>query len=327
MVLLACNNLSQMISVRNYILILLICTLMAIMVPSTKGGEPYIGWKCVDKTGNYTLNSPYQSNLIAALSNLTTLSSSNSFANFTAGDATDAGKNKVYALYDCRDDLPLQTCHDCVVNASATITQICPLNKEAVITYEECFLRYASHPIVATLELKYALSYCNLAVPDDRGAMNRTVTTIVEKLIDEATSGSASRYFAVGRGSYFVHQDVYCLVQCTPDLSRSDCKECLMDAYNSTIADCASKSMLVGLHSGPSCRIRYSWFRFFNLTSGVGLGPSPSPSFPVGSPRFSPLPINATPRSRKSNGSHGGSLTISNAKLIPLLFSLFLFCV
>jgi len=97
------DNLSCMISIPNCLLTLLIYSLIAIMVPSAKGVEPYMVWKCVDKTGNYTLNSPYQSNLLAALSNLSTLSSSNSFANFTA---SDDGKNRVYALYDCRDDLP-----------------------------------------------------------------------------------------------------------------------------------------------------------------------------------------------------------------------------
>lgn len=105
---------------------------------SEGNNEPvFLGWKCDYSNGNYTKNSPYHINLLNAFSNLTSYSSSNTFADYVASTDEDDNTNKVYALYDCRKDLTLRTCHDCVADATIKLLQRCP-SLEAIATYEVC---------------------------------------------------------------------------------------------------------------------------------------------------------------------------------------------
>uniref|UniRef100_A0A803NDX2 Gnk2-homologous domain-containing protein n=1 Tax=Chenopodium quinoa TaxID=63459 RepID=A0A803NDX2_CHEQI len=228
------------------------------------------GWKCIDSNGigNYTKNSLFHSNLLNALSNLTSLSSSNIFSNYSEGVREDAA-NEVFALYDCRNDLPLRTCHDCVEEATKNLLEICT-SKEAIAHYEQCMLRYANRPIYNIMELKPQLYFCEISIPDG-GELNRTVEPILKGLIDQATMENSSRYFGLGDESYFEYQRVYSMVQCTPDISREQCKECLMNSLNYTL-QCSNGSMMSSYHGVPSCFMRYDFVSFYNISS-----PSPSP--------------------------------------------------
>ncbi|XP_021738827.1 cysteine-rich receptor-like protein kinase 25 [Chenopodium quinoa] len=240
-----------------------------------------IGLECdYSKGNNYIENSSYHLNLLSAFSNLTYFSSFNTFSNLTAGSDEDA-TNKVYALYDCRLDLTLQTCQDCIEDATKFLLKMCPL-KESMAVYGECMLRYANRPIFAMMELRPSFIECVISTPDG-GELNRTVEPIFTRLIDEVTSRNSAQYFAVGEGSYFEYQKVYCLVQCTPDISRVQCKECLMNALNYTLQCANSSSGLGSYHNGPSCQTRYGVFPFFDLSSS-----SRHPVQPTASPPISP---------------------------------------
>ncbi|KMT17969.1 hypothetical protein BVRB_2g033150 [Beta vulgaris subsp. vulgaris] len=260
-------------------LLLLFATSLYLINPTTCLESPiFLGWKC-DPKANYTENSPYHSNLLKAFSNLTSLSSFNTFSTFTAG-SDDEATNKVYALYDCRNDLPLRICHDCVEDAAKNLVQLCS-SKEAKVTYEECLLRYANRPIFAKMELEPYYRECQISIPDG-GELNRTIEPIFRGLIDQATSKNSSRYFAMEQMSYFEYQKVDCLVQCTPDISREECKECLMDALNYTL-ECANSSLMLSYHLAPSCQMRYDVLqRFVNISS------SPIPSSMASPPTLSP---------------------------------------
>lgn len=145
-------------------------------------------------------------------------------------------------------------------------------------------LRYANRQIFAEVELKPFYNDCEISIPDG-GELNRIVETTIKGLIDEATSENSSGYFATREKTYFEYQKVYSLVQCTPDLSKEQCKECLVDALNHTL-DCANASLMISYHHVPSCQMRYDVVRhFFNLsTSTVSVSPMASP--PISSPQL-----------------------------------------
>ena len=103
----------------------------------------FLAWKCNDSKGNYTENSPYHINLLNAFSNLTSLSISQTFANLSTSTDENDNTNKVYALYDCRKDLTLTTCHHCVVDATDNILHRCP-SLEAIVMYEVFFRVFQS---------------------------------------------------------------------------------------------------------------------------------------------------------------------------------------
>ncbi|XP_021713477.1 cysteine-rich receptor-like protein kinase 25 [Chenopodium quinoa] len=249
-------------------------SLSLISLTTSQNNPIFLGWKCEDSNGNYTKNSLFHSNLLNAFSNLTSLSSSNIFSNYSGGIREDAA-NEVFALYDCRNDLPLRTCHDCVEEAAKNLLEICT-SKEAITYYEQCMLRYANRPIYNIMELKPQLYFCEISIPDG-GELNRTVEPILKGLIDEATMENSSRYFGLGDESYFEYQRVYSMVQCTPDISREQCKECLMNSLNYNPSNVQNDSMMSSYHGVPKLlyEIRFSYL-FYNISS-----PSPSPVPPM----------------------------------------------
>uniref|UniRef100_A0A803NAK3 Gnk2-homologous domain-containing protein n=1 Tax=Chenopodium quinoa TaxID=63459 RepID=A0A803NAK3_CHEQI len=197
---------------------------------------------CDDTMGTYTSNSTFSSNLKLAFSNLTTLSSSRIFSNVTIGsDEAD----KVYALYDCRNDISLDKCHRCIEDAIESILDLCNAQpKEAIVMYEECMLRYANRMIFSTMELTPNYTNCDMVYYTNRN-IKEAVKSTLESLVDEATKESkSSSYFASKPMIRIVDRYFYFLVQCTPDLSRVQCKECLTNALNFTVESCASDNRL-----------------------------------------------------------------------------------
>ncbi|CAO2818024.1 unnamed protein product [Amaranthus hypochondriacus] len=243
----------------------------------------FLAWKCDYLKGNYTENSTYHINLLNVFSNLTSLSISQKFGNLSRSTEEHDNTNKVYALYDCRRDLTLTTCHHCVVDATNNVLHRCP-SLEAIVMYEECILRYANRPIVSIMEQIPYFFDCQITIPDG-GELSRIIKPIFTNLIDEAVSNNSttSKYFAAKKEDYLKYQKVSCLLQCTPDITQQECKDCLTEALNATL-ECGSSSGMVSYYIVPSCRMRYDVIRhLFNVSSSL---PPMAMSSP---PHLSPL--------------------------------------
>ncbi|XP_028760900.1 cysteine-rich repeat secretory protein 1-like [Neltuma alba] len=113
----------------------------------------YIDHNCTTNK-NFTSNSPYQYNLNTLLisfysmadgTNTTPEFNTTSFGGTNTNDA-------VYGAYMCRGDVPTQICRDCVQDATNRIASECPCEKEAIIWYFECFLRYSDRSFFSTLQ-------------------------------------------------------------------------------------------------------------------------------------------------------------------------------
>ena len=68
------------------------------------------------------------------------------------------------------------------------------------------------------------------------------------------------------------NQTLYSLVQCTPDLSGTDCNNCLQDAIKILPSCCSGKQG--GRIVFPSCNLRYELYQFYETVATV---PPPSP--------------------------------------------------
>ena len=144
-------------------------------------------------------------------------------------------------------------------------------------------VRYANRPIVSIMEQIPYFSDCKFSIPDG-GELSRIIKPIFTNLIDEAISNNSRlKYSAAKNEDYFEYQKVYCLLQCTPDITQQECKDCLTEAMNKTI-DCANSSGMISYYIVPSCRMRYDVIRhFFNVSSSL---PPMAMSSP---PPFSPI--------------------------------------
>lgn len=105
---------------------------------------------------------------------------------------------------------------------------------------------------------------------------NQVLGNLLYGLRNTASGGDARKKYATGnaRGPNF--QDIYGLMQCTPDIDGLKCDECLAGAIADLKTCCDDK---IGARViRPSCTIRYEAYRFYEVTAAEAPPPSPPTS-------------------------------------------------
>jgi hypothetical protein len=166
------------------------------------------------------------------------------------------------------------------------VVQRCPIEKEAIIWYDQCFLRYSNGNIFSSLSQTpwfYISSAPNITV--DVEINKRVVDAISDAAYEAASAPSGKRKFAAKEVSYTVFESLYVLVQCTPDLSKYDCNRCLLLANPYIPVNKPGGRVIY-----PSCNFRYETYLFYNEAAVVAMSPPPL-STPVVPLPPSPGPI------------------------------------
>lgn len=223
---------------------------------------------CTNST-TFTRNSTFQENLDVLLSSLSSNSTHLSgFYNTSAGQDSD----NVYGLFLCRGDLSTDVCKDCVTLATQAIIQRCPTQREAIIFYDECLLRYSNQFIFSRMAQEPVLYLLNSQNITDQERFNEIVDTTMDDTALQAANASAGKKFAIKKVNITQSQSLYTLAQCTPDISVSVCGQCLQLAISRLPGCCSGKQG--GRVLFPSCNIRYEIYEFYNATA---LPPPPPP--------------------------------------------------
>ncbi|XP_050288760.1 cysteine-rich receptor-like protein kinase 10 [Quercus robur] len=234
-------------------------------------------------------NSTYQSNLKDLLLSLSSNSTREiGFYNNTVGQNPETS---VYGLFLCRGDLTPDACQDCVSTATNEIVQqYCPVEKVAMIWYDECMLRYSNRSIFSVMEdqpRKYLWNVLDITEPDRFLKLAQTTLSDLVPLAANASSGA--KKFATKEVNFTVLQTMYSLVQCTPDLSSFDCNRCLREAITNVPTCCSGKQG--GRVMYPSCTIRYEVSPFYQIKAVAPPAPAPGPA---------PIPLLLPPPPGKS---------------------------
>ncbi|XP_021852957.2 cysteine-rich receptor-like protein kinase 10 isoform X2 [Spinacia oleracea] len=260
---------------------------------------------CSVSVANYTINSVYQKNLNLLFSDLSSKTSTQKFYNSTIGDDPD----KVYGLYQCREDVSLEICRQCIKEATQKIVQVCPLKKEAIVWYLECMLRYSKSSIFSLLDMSvHDYKHSSIGV-SNYSQFSPVLASEMDKVIDQAALSTSSGHFATRRARWSSYETVYCLAQCTPDLSGRDCNNCLHIALRIMFIANFNNSVAIGIFF-PSCQLRYGRVQFYD-----DLVPKPP------APTSSSSPITMTnPGKSKADRSH--ILNISLGVLVAILIVL-----
>ncbi|XP_024028851.1 cysteine-rich receptor-like protein kinase 10 isoform X2 [Morus notabilis] len=249
--------------------VILVTFLISLGLLHIEAAPTYVHSRC---TGNFTQNSLYQSNLNLLLSSLSSNATTHFFYNTTVAAATS---DTVYGLFLCRGDIDdAGVCQACVAAAAEKVLKKCPRQKEAIIWYEECMLRYANRSFFGVMDKDlndYVLENANLVNDSDR--FNETVAETVKEAATAAAAagGSGEKKFATKEANFSEFHTVYSLVECTPDLSSMDCRRCLDTAIAELPNCCSGKDRVTYLY--PSCYLRYDKSRFYNQI----VAPTPSP--------------------------------------------------
>lgn len=211
--------------------------------------------------------SAYRNNRDALLSSLATNTDQYGFYTSSTGENPET----VHALVLCRADTKLDVCRECIKNSTAKLTELCPDGKEAIGWRDDCMLRYSNESMKGIMKPKPSYPVWN---------NQRNVTSVEQfkdvlvkllgSLADTAAAGGSRIKFASGNATGPDSQTVYALAQCTPDISESDCSNCIRGA----ITDMPNfNSCCVGPAGGriirPSCHFRFELGPFVGEIPGT----------------------------------------------------------
>ncbi|KAK8467433.1 hypothetical protein PHAVU_007G049500 [Phaseolus vulgaris] len=218
---------------------------------------------CDNRSGNYTANSIYSTNLNTLLS---TLSSNTQihygFYNFSYGQNTDT----VYAIGLCKGDVEPEECRSCLNNSRIYLSHRCPNQKKAIMWSGDCMLRYSNDTIFLKMETSPTYYWWNVGNVTEVDQFNEVLGNLMTSLRDIAASGDSRRKCAGGKNiSGLNFQTIYGVVQCTPNLSQQECYQCL-DVAISEIPNCCS-GKIGGRVLKPSCNIRFEIYSFYGNTT------------------------------------------------------------
>ncbi|RZB53140.1 Cysteine-rich receptor-like protein kinase 25 [Glycine soja] len=249
----------------NSFKLIFLCTLVILFnFPTTKAQEShdYLNQMCSES--EIPANSTYEKNLRTLFSSLSSKATAKTFFYDTV-----VGRNSfdtVYGMFMCRGDVPSQLCGQCVVNATHTRDSEpgCSRSIWDVIWYEECMVRYSNVPFyskVATHPFCYKWSLANISY-NPESFMSLLYNTMNHTAHEAAISGNM---YSTKQANYSNSETLYCLAQCTQDLSPQNCTACLTQAIEYLPNCCEGKQG--GRVLFPSCNIRYELYPFFrNVT-------------------------------------------------------------
>ncbi|XP_063942639.1 cysteine-rich repeat secretory protein 38-like [Daucus carota subsp. sativus] len=225
----------------------------------------YVSSSCKEKEfgnhtaaiGNYTAGSQFEKNLNTLLYRTLYIKGGGAISDYEKnGDPP----NQVYGLFLCRGDVSAKTCQECIDAATNRILSDCAYKKEAIIWYNQCLIRYSYKSFNSTLESEPSLVYFNSNNITQTKNFSGILRDMFSHLIDQATNIPANRDFAKTQVRFGLY-DLYGMVQCTPDLSPSQCQDCLSSVYRilSSLEETRGIRILT-----PSCNARYELYPFLS---------------------------------------------------------------
>ncbi|KAG5622799.1 hypothetical protein H5410_008017 [Solanum commersonii] len=207
-------------------------------------------------------------NLNTLLSSLSRNIDSDGFYNATIGQDQD----RISAIAQCRADVELQACRDCINNATRLILEKCPSKKSAFEVYDVCLIRYSNESFIGTMSTDpRSIYYYNRDFSDPQLFFNQYLAPVLTSLRTQASAGGKHKFAA----------------NCTNDLSARGCYDCLTAIYSS-LPGCGCYAKWGNYYIiMPSCIVRYEPYSFFNESL---LAEAPPPLLSLPQPASLPPP-------------------------------------
>ncbi|XP_044470482.1 cysteine-rich receptor-like protein kinase 10 [Mangifera indica] len=263
-------------------LFILSAIVVLIISPKITAQQPTYRYHMCTNTSTFTPNSAFSKNLNATLSSLLSNATiSNGFYNTSSGALQ--GPDAANGLFLCRGDISPSLCQTCVQASCEDIITRCPNQKEAIIWYYDCMLRYSNRSIFADMEERPTVSLGNIYNTSNPSQFTRTWAYLIGRLVNKAVG--SSKFFATEYVNFSNFTRVFGLVQCTPDIVSVDCGTCLDNCFSEIPSFC-NENLGCSVYM-PSCNIRFESYLFYNDSSQLlpspptNATPRPSPSPPL----------------------------------------------
>ncbi|KAI7747950.1 hypothetical protein M8C21_028495, partial [Ambrosia artemisiifolia] len=184
-------------------------------------------------------------------------------------NSTGIQPDKVYGLYLCRADVLPNDCRNCLLEAREDINKSCLLSKAAVSWSDNCMLRYANYPMVSVMNSATFIPECNKVNISDQNLFWKAATDFMGQLAKQASNDLEVMY--AHDEIPYDDRKIYGYVECTPDLSGSDCGKCLETSINHLSQYCYGKEGARVL--AASCNVRFEIYRFLQFSADTSNKP------------------------------------------------------
>ncbi|KAK1421986.1 hypothetical protein QVD17_24796 [Tagetes erecta] len=228
----------------------------------------------INTTTSHVNNTIFHSNLNQVLDSLasdTTINENHFLSNSIGSIQPDI----VYGLYLCRADVLPNDCRNCLLNALEDIkNNTCPLSKAAVFWSDNCMLRYANYSMVSTMDFDTFIPECNkvnISYMVSEQAKFWTVGSGLMRELAKRASNDMKKMFAYDELVYNNTEKIYGYVECTPDLSGSECSKCLQVSTNRLSQYCYGRQGARVL--AASCNVRFEIYKFLNFATASSKEP------------------------------------------------------
>ncbi|XP_038689934.1 putative receptor-like protein kinase At4g00960 [Tripterygium wilfordii] len=218
-----------------------------------------------DNAGLISSNSTYAANRNLILSSLA--SNASAEPGFYTTQTIGQEPNKVYAQALCLADSTTDSCNRCVETSRETIMAQCA-NETGGISwgpdYPPCIVRYSNRSIFGKPELSpFRSGYNTDQIASNQEEFDQVWNGLMENITTKASMGSDTLKYATGEINVSNNERIYALMQCTPDLSQSDCAYCLRESVSYFNSCCHGKQGGYVLY--PSCMYRWDMYPFYGL--------------------------------------------------------------
>ncbi|XP_078150666.1 cysteine-rich receptor-like protein kinase 10 [Carex rostrata] len=294
--------------------------LLLFISPVVKPDNKYLFSSC-GKSDNYTANSTYGANLQTLFTHLTK-SATNSTTNFGFfKSSVGSNPNLISGLVLCRGDVNSSVCSSCLSQATKGIQNICSNKKEATIYYEFCLLRYSNQNFLSSTDnSNQILYYNNYNVKVSFTLFDNLVDYLMNSTADYASFNNSKKF-----GTSLVNADsfpvIFGLVQCTPDMSGTNCKSCLQDLISQMYPNYSGRQGVRIL--GVRCNIRYEISPFYSGTALLTVTP-PAEIAPALAPTLPSQETNPLEGKKKTSTSTTMAITIPLVLAFVVIAGLFL---
>uniref|UniRef100_A0A1J3HF00 Cysteine-rich receptor-like protein kinase 11 n=1 Tax=Noccaea caerulescens TaxID=107243 RepID=A0A1J3HF00_NOCCA len=259
---------------RSFFLLLLCFVIVTSAVTSVSAEG-----QCMN-SGIYNSNSTFEANLRLILSFLpSNVTAQDDF--FYSGSIGEEPNQKVYATGMCIPGSTSGQCSVCIKTASDDLLQSCPGQVEAYKWTSEptlCLVRYSDASFLGSLDpdgnnLVYNPGDVNSNLIEFKAIWDDLVVRMIAAASRaKSTPSSSSNHYTIDAAALTPSQNLYALMQCTPDLSSRDCEICLQHQ-----SCCGQRQG--GVIMKPNCYFRwdvYAFYKAFDNISVASLPPPPS---------------------------------------------------
>jgi hypothetical protein len=213
----------------------------------------------------------YRSNVNKFLLWINSNSATGTINNYTSISSNNNHNDDVHGYYGCRGDILGSFCEFCLNAAVTDIVQRCPNGVSAMVWYNICIIGYSNQSFLGNVIITPSWNLKGSKNVKDSTELGKA-ENYIRNLIGRVTT-EADVQWTMGEFNMRDTEKRYAMVQCSPYISKDECRQCLETMLDKVPKCCGTKVKWAVVC--PSCGMEIDDNKFYQLQTG---SPSPLPN-------------------------------------------------